>query len=259
MAERPDDAHPDDAHPAGDAAHGAAPDATRSRSPTSPRERLGPRVRDVRRLRPADLRRADDVHEAAVGHGRRGRSARRDVDVAIVGAPFDDAVSHRPGARFGPARDPRGPVHVGLDPLAPAGRSSRSRSSTVVDAGDANIVPAWIERAHALIYRKVHEVAATGAIPIVLGGDHSITWPSATAVAEVRRPGSIGIVHFDAHADTANDDWGVLARPRHADAAAHRVGRGRAAATSSRSGCAATGRRSTCSSGCRSRACAGTS
>ena len=54
-------------------------------------------------------------------------------------------------------------------------------------------------------------MAETGAIPIVLGGDHSITWPSATAVAEVRRPGSIGIVHFDAHADTANDDWGVLA------------------------------------------------
>ncbi|MGH2511954.1 MAG: agmatinase family protein, partial [Candidatus Limnocylindrales bacterium] len=81
----------------------------------------------------------------------------------------------------------------------------------VVDAGDANIVPAWLERAHAMIYRKVAEVAGSGAIPIVLGGDHSITWPSATAVAQVRRPGSIGIVHFDAHADTANDDWGVLA------------------------------------------------
>ena len=62
-----------------------------------------------------------------------------------------------------------------------------------------------------MIYRKVLEVAETGAIPIILGGDHSITWPAATAVAEVRRPGSIGIVHFDAHADTANDDWGVLA------------------------------------------------
>ena len=57
----------------------------------------------------------------------------------------------------------------------------------------------------------MREVAETGAIPIVLGGDHSITWPSATAIAEVRRPGSIGIVHFDAHADTANEDWGVLA------------------------------------------------
>ena len=62
-----------------------------------------------------------------------------------------------------------------------------------------------------MIYRKVREVAATGAIPIVLGGDHSITWPSASAIAEVRRPGSIGIVHFDAHADTAPDSFGQLA------------------------------------------------
>ena len=134
----------------------------------------------------------------------------RNVDVAIVGAPFDDAVSHRSGARFGPraireAQYTSGSVNslqLGIEPF---------EHLTVVDAGDANIVPAWIERAHALIYRKVREVAETGAIPIVLGGDHSITWPSATAVAEIRRPGSIGIVHFDAHADTANDDWGVLA------------------------------------------------
>ena len=62
-----------------------------------------------------------------------------------------------------------------------------------------------------MIYRKVLAVAQTGAVPIILGGDHSITWPSASAVAAVRAPGSIGIVHFDAHADTANSDWGVLA------------------------------------------------
>jgi len=135
---------------------------------------------------------------------------RREVDVAIIGAPFDDAVSHRSGARFGPraireAQYTSGSVNslqLGVEPF---------EVLNVVDAGDANIVPAWIERAHALIYRKVLEVAQTGAIPIVLGGDHSITWPSATAIAEVRRPGSIGIVHFDAHADTAADDWGVLA------------------------------------------------
>jgi agmatinase len=134
----------------------------------------------------------------------------RRVDVAIVGAPFDDAVSHRSGARFGPRA------------IREANYGTGSLNSlqldvqpfevlTAVDAGDANIVPAWIARAHAMIYRKVRDVAGTGAIPIVLGGDHSITWPSATAVAETRRPGSIGIVHFDAHADTANDDWGVLA------------------------------------------------
>ena len=61
-------------------------------------------------------------------------------------------------------------------------------------------------------------------------------------VAEVRRPGSIGIVHFDAHADTAPDSWGQLASHGVADAPADRVGR-RPGATSSRSGCAATGRR----------------
>ena len=135
---------------------------------------------------------------------------RREADVAIVGAPFDDAVTHRSGARFGPraireAQYTSGSINslqLDVEPF---------EVLRVVDAGDANIIPAWIDRAHALIYRKVLEVASTGAIPIVLGGDHSITWPSATAVAEVRRPGSIGIVHFDAHADTAADDWGVLA------------------------------------------------
>jgi agmatinase len=133
-----------------------------------------------------------------------------EVDVAIVGAPFDDAVSHRPGARFAPrairtatyATGTLNSLQLDVEPF---------RWLRVVDAGDANIVPAWLERGHALIYRKVLEVAASGAIPIVLGGDHSVTWPSASAVAEVRRPGSIGIVHFDAHADTATDDWGVLA------------------------------------------------
>jgi agmatinase len=134
----------------------------------------------------------------------------RGVDVAIIGAPFDDMVSHRPGARFGPraireAQYTTGSINslqLGVEPF---------KVLTVVDAGDANIVPAHWERAHAMIYRKVREVAETGAIPIVLGGDHSITWPSATAVAEVRRPGSIGIVHFDAHADTAPDSWSQLA------------------------------------------------
>jgi agmatinase len=135
---------------------------------------------------------------------------RRAVDVAIVGAPFDDMVTHRSGARFGPraireAQYTSGAVNslqLGVEPF---------EVLTVVDAGDANVVPAYWERGHAMIYRKVREVAATGAIPIVLGGDHSITWPAATAVAEVRRPASVGIVHFDAHADTAPDSWGQLA------------------------------------------------
>jgi len=139
-----------------------------------------------------------------------GELARRKVDVAIVGAPFDDMVTHRPGARFGPRAIREAQYSTGsLNSLQL--RVEPFEVLTVVDAGDANIVPAYHERAHAMIYRKVREVADTGAIPIVLGGDHSITWPSATAVAEVRRPGSVGIVHFDAHADTAPDSWGQIA------------------------------------------------
>lgn len=135
--------------------------------------------------------------------------AQRRPDVAIIGAPFDDAVSYRSGARFGPrairqATYTPGTYSLQLD-------VSPFDELDVVDAGDANIVPAWFERGHAVIFRKVRDIASTGAIPIILGGDHSITWPSATAIAQVRAPRSIGIVHFDAHADTAEDDYGVLA------------------------------------------------
>ncbi len=152
---------------------------------------------------PVSFQKLPSISDAAALRERR-------PDVAIIGAPFDDAVSHRSGARFGPraireAQYTTGSIYslqLEVEPF---------EVLDVVDAGDANIIPAWIERGHAMIYRKVREVAATGAVPIVLGGDHSITWPSATAVAEVRRPGSIGIVHFDAHADTADEDWGVLA------------------------------------------------
>jgi agmatinase len=134
----------------------------------------------------------------------------RNVDVAIVGAPFDDMVSHRSGARFGPraireAQYTTGSLNslqLGIEPY---------EHVTVVDAGDANIVPTLAQRGHAMIFRKVREVAATGAIPIVLGGDHSITWPSATAVAEVRAPQTVGIIHFDAHADTSPSFFGQLA------------------------------------------------
>jgi agmatinase len=134
----------------------------------------------------------------------------RAVDVAIVGAPYDDGVSHRSGARFGPraireAQYTSGSIYAFQAEVAPFDVLS------VVDAGDANIVPGVPGRGHAMIYRKVRDVATSGAIPIVLGGDHSITWPSATAVAEVAQPGRIGIVHFDAHADTADVDRGQLA------------------------------------------------
>ena len=132
----------------------------------------------------------------------------RAPDVAVVGAPFDDAVSHRPGARFGPRAIRDGTYQVGAQSLQLD--IDTWQYLDVVDAGDADVVPAWLERGHAMIFDKVLGVAATGAVPIILGGDHSITWPSASAVAQVHAPRSVGMVHFDAHADAADSSWGVL-------------------------------------------------
>jgi agmatinase len=130
-------------------------------------------------------------------------------DVAIVGAPFDDAVSHRPGARFGPRAIRQASYHSGAINSLQLGIEPYDWLN-VVDAGDAPVTPMNIERGHAVIERKVLEVASSGAIPIVLGGDHSITFPSATAMARHVAPRRLGVVHFDAHADAANATWGTL-------------------------------------------------
>ena len=130
-------------------------------------------------------------------------------DVAIVGAPYDDSVSHRPGARFGPRAIRQASYHAGAINSLQLGIEPYDWLN-VVDAGDAPVTPMDVGRGHAVIERKVFEVASSGAIPIVLGGDHSITYPSATAVARVVGPRRLGIVHFDAHADAANSTWGNL-------------------------------------------------
>jgi agmatinase len=133
----------------------------------------------------------------------------RRPDAAIVGVPYDDAVSHRPGARFGPHAIRTATYHAGsLNSLQLDVQPFEWLD--VVDAGDAPIVPANPQRSIEVIRRKVLTVARSGAIPFVLGGDHSITYPSASAVAEAVAPRRLGVVHFDAHADTAATTWGVL-------------------------------------------------
>ena len=130
-------------------------------------------------------------------------------DVAIIGAPFDIATTNRPGARFGPrairssAYEP-GTYHLDLgieifDHLE------------VIDYGDAHCPHGQTEASHANIRSRVSDVVSRGITPIILGGDHSITWPAATAVADHYGYGNVGIVHFDAHADTADIIDGNLA------------------------------------------------
>jgi agmatinase len=135
--------------------------------------------------------------------------AARRPDVAIVGAPYDEGTSHRPGSRFGPNAIRAATYHSGsVNALQHAIKPFEWLE--VADAGDAPVVPGNPERAHEVIRRKVAAVAESGAIPIVLGGDHSITYPAATAVAAHVAPRGLGVVHFDAHADAAATTWGSL-------------------------------------------------
>jgi agmatinase len=125
-------------------------------------------------------------------------------DVAIVGAPTDDLVSDRPGARFGPrairaASCPPGPH---LEAKVDAFEELR-----IVDYGDAPVLPADPARTHAAIEQTVGEVLDAGLLPIVLGGDHSIAEPDVRACA--RRHGPVGLVHFDTHTDTGTEVFGV--------------------------------------------------
>jgi agmatinase len=71
-------------------------------------------------------------------------------------------------------------------------------------------VPGNPAESHAQVRRRVGEICAAGAIPIVLGGDHSVAHPNMAAVAEHRGKGAVGVIHFDAHADTAAHLRGVI-------------------------------------------------
>jgi agmatinase len=125
-------------------------------------------------------------------------------DVAIIGAPMDELVSDRPGARFAPrairaASCPPGPhLEAGIDAFA---------ALRIVDFGDAPIVPAQPERSHAAIEETIAQVIDADLFPLTIGGDHSITEPDARACA--RRHGPIGLVHFDTHTDTGDEVFGA--------------------------------------------------
>jgi agmatinase len=126
------------------------------------------------------------------------------VDVAIVGAPTDDLVSDRPGTRFAPrairaASCPPGPqLETRVDALA---------ELRVVDFGDAPVLPADPVRSHAAIEATVGQVLAADPIPVVIGGDHSISEPNVRACAAAHGP--VGLVHFDTHTDTGTEVFGV--------------------------------------------------
>jgi len=126
-----------------------------------------------------------------------------EYDVAVFGAPFDGGTTYRPGTRFGPQGIRRisalyGPYsfELGVD---------LRESITMCDLGDIFTIPANIEKTFDQITKGVSHVFASGAFPVVLGGDHSIGFPTTRGVAE-HLDGKLGIIHFDRHVDTQETD-----------------------------------------------------
>jgi agmatinase len=133
------------------------------------------------------------------------------VDILIIGAPFDGGTSHRPGARFGPQAirltdylphdSSRPHLALGVDPLV---------DLKVADAGDIEMPSGETELSLRRLEEAVQSAAAAGAIPVILGGDHTVTFPDATGVARHVGWGRVSLIHFDAHADTGNTQFGSL-------------------------------------------------
>ncbi len=127
-----------------------------------------------------------------------------EVDIALVGVPYDGATENRPGPRHGP-REIRN-MSSFIRAVHHATRINPHALCRVADLGDVAFSnPFDIEASHADItafYRTLH---AAGVAPLSAGGDHSISLPILRAVAA---GGPVGMVHIDAHTDTCDEEFG---------------------------------------------------
>src|SRR5215467_5224144 len=133
------------------------------------------------------------------------------AEVLIIGAPFDGGTSHRPGTRFGPQAirstdylphdGARPHLALGVDPLA---------ALRVADVGDVEMPSGDTQASLARLEQAVQAACEAGVFPVVLGGDHTITLPDATGTARHVGWGRVSVIHFDAHADTGNTQFGSL-------------------------------------------------
>ncbi|MCL2780214.1 MAG: agmatinase [Actinomycetia bacterium] len=133
------------------------------------------------------------------------------ADVVVLGAPFDGGTSYRAGTRFGPQ-------HIRQASYSRAGGARPSlalrvdalRDLAVFDAGDVEAFSGDAERMVHDLRHAVHALAAAGVVPVILGGDHTIAWPDIAGVAQHYGQGRVAVVHFDAHADTGDVEFGSL-------------------------------------------------
>lgn len=125
-------------------------------------------------------------------------------DVAILGVPHDSGTTYRPGTRFGPQGIRRISAlystysfEMGVD---------LREQITLCDIGDIFTIPANNEKSFDQISKGVAHVFASGAFPIILGGDHSIGYPTVRGICRHLGDKKVGIIHFDRHADTQETD-----------------------------------------------------
>ena len=121
------------------------------------------------------------------------------LDAAILGLPCDSGAPYRTGARFGP--NAVRAMSVMLRPINPyRGHVNVFERLRVADAGDASVVPGYMEETMERLDAAVTTLVERDVIPVGIGGDHSVSLPALRAVA--RRHGPVALLHFDAHSDT---------------------------------------------------------
>ena len=139
-----------------------------------------------------------------------------DADVAVLGAPFDGGTQWRPGARFGPRAVREAST---LFSFGHAGAYDHEDDAVylgsdvkLVDIGDADIIHTKTEQSHANIETAVRKILTAGALPVVIGGDHSVNIPCIQAFSdECEKYGPIHIIQIDAHLDFVDKRHGVTA------------------------------------------------
>jgi len=134
-----------------------------------------------------------------------------DADIVIVGAPIDSGTSHRSGAKFGPQAI-RGGDYLPHDGERPhlALRIDALKEMKVVDAGDLMMPGGDLVASLETLAIATEKISRAGAIPVILGGDHSIASADVAGIARHHGLGKISMIHFDAHADTGEDQFGAL-------------------------------------------------
>jgi agmatinase len=146
----------------------------------------------------------DPTHAGALSFMRRKYTkSLSGVDVAVMGVPFDAAVSNRPGARFGPQAVRRASAIFDNDPQYPFD-ADLFENLAVVDRGDVLLDYGNHSQTPKRIEKEAAKVIESGAKLITIGGDHYVTWP--ILKAHYAKYGKMALIQFDAHQDTWFDD-----------------------------------------------------